>query len=102
MPAPRFEQGQTVSAVQRGTLVVAPPGPYRVLKALPADNYGQRSYRLTSAVDGHERVVPEANLIEAPDVGVPAQLGFRDTKPKQEPSGDLADLISKLIRGDER
>lgn len=52
----------------------APPGPYVVLRRLPADEFGRWSYHLACRSDGHERVVPERYLF-AVRVAVPANDG---------------------------
>lgn len=46
----------------------APPGPYRVIRRLPADEFRRWSYHLASQVDGHERVVPERYLTPLPQL----------------------------------
>ena len=65
MPAPRYRDGQTVCIEPNSApdAPYAPPGPYTVLRTLPADDFGRWFYRIASRVDGHERVVGERYLV---------------------------------------
>lgn len=55
----------------------AAPGPYRVIRRLPADEFRRWSYHLASQVDGHERVVAERYLAPLPQAAA-AVTGPRD------------------------
>jgi hypothetical protein len=56
----KFKVGQTVIVAPRryeGT----PEGTFTVVRAVPTE-HGVRQYRIKSNVDGHERIVSEAEL----------------------------------------
>ena len=56
----KFETGETVSlAVRR--YEDAPEGPFTIVRVMPTER-GVKQYRIRSNVDGHERIVSEAQL----------------------------------------
>ena len=59
MPHHRFRVGQTVVAPSGVRDALIPPGPYVIVRLLPADG-GEPHYRVKSAADGHERALLEA------------------------------------------
>lgn len=60
MNASKYQPGQTVMMVAR-RYERTPPGSFRIVRLLPTEN-GMKQYRVQSVVDGHERVVSEAEL----------------------------------------
>ncbi len=56
----KYKSGQTVRVVPR-SYEAAPQGSFRIVRTLPTE-HGIRQYRIQSTVDGHERVVSEAEL----------------------------------------
>jgi hypothetical protein len=54
----RFQLGQIISV--RGSVVL--PGPFRIVRLLPPSESGVPQYRVTSIVDGHDRVFPETAM----------------------------------------
>jgi hypothetical protein len=61
MPYHRFKVGQTVVAPSGVRDALMPPGPYVIVRLLPADG-GEPHYRVKSAADGHERALLEGQL----------------------------------------
>jgi hypothetical protein len=60
MSGSKYQPGQTVTMIPR-RFERTPPGSFRIVRLLPAEN-GTTQYRVQSTVDGHERVVSEAEL----------------------------------------
>jgi hypothetical protein len=57
----RFKVGQTVVAPTGGPGALIPRGPHLVVRLLPASG-SELQYRICSSVDGHDRVVTEAQI----------------------------------------
>jgi hypothetical protein len=67
MPSHKFQVGETVyvrRAVRRAVSRNAPGGAYEVTKQLP-HNGREFEYRVKSASEDHERVMPESELTKA-------------------------------------
>lgn len=58
----KFRTGEIVR-FSPGPFGHGPPGNYRIVRLLPADNI-ENQYRLKHASDGHERVVRESQIEE--------------------------------------
>ena len=58
--AHKFRAGQTVNVIPR-RMEHTPKGSFKVVRLLPAER-GINQYRIKSSVDGHERVVMEAEI----------------------------------------
>lgn len=58
--AHKFKPGQTVTVVVR-RYESTPAGRFRIVRALPTEQ-GIKQYRIQSVMDGHERVVSEAEI----------------------------------------
>jgi hypothetical protein len=56
----KFKPGQTVLIAER-RYEHTPSGTFTVVRAMPTE-HGVRNYRVRSNVDGHERIVTEAEL----------------------------------------
>jgi hypothetical protein len=63
MPSHKFQVGETVY-VMRAVSRNAPDGAYEVTKQLP-HNGQEFEYRIKSASEDHERVMPESELTKA-------------------------------------
>jgi hypothetical protein len=61
MPRFKFQVGQTVTLIPSRLDPHVPAGTYVIQRQLPAEGNDLR-YRVKSNQDGHERVVPEAQL----------------------------------------
>ena len=61
MPYHRFRVGQTVVAPSGVRDALIPPGPYIVVRLLPAEG-GEPHYRVKSAADGHARALLEGQI----------------------------------------
>ena len=61
MPAHRFRVGQTVMVPSSGPQGAIPPGPYAIVRLLPAED-GEPHYRVKSSVDSHERALLESQI----------------------------------------
>ena len=61
MPTYKFKAGQTVRITSNryGANV---NGVFQIVRPLPVERDGEVTYRVKSSMDGHERVVPEADI----------------------------------------
>jgi hypothetical protein len=61
MSPPKFHQGDRVVVIQNQNNPNVRPGVYTITRVMPASADGFQ-YRAKSAMDTHERVLPEAQL----------------------------------------
>lgn len=67
MTAHKFKAGQSVTVAVR-RFEASRGGRFHIVRILPTE-HGVKQYRIRSDVDGHERVVSEAELVFEPQVG---------------------------------
>jgi hypothetical protein len=99
MPYHRFQVGQTVVAPSGVRDALIPPGPYIVVRLLPADG-GEPHYRVKSTADGHERALLEGQL--RPVVAKPAPETERAPAAKPRPAVRQRAAAAKLAPGEKR
>jgi hypothetical protein len=99
MPYHRFKVGQTVVAPSGVRDALIPPGPYIVVRLLPADG-GAPHYRVKSTADGHERALLEGQL--RPVVAKPAPETERAPAAKPSPAVRQRAAAAKLAPGEKR
>lgn len=67
MTAHKFKAGQAVTVAAR-RFEASRGGRFHIVRILPTE-HGIKQYRVKSDVDGHERVVSEAELVFEPQAG---------------------------------
>ena len=61
MAAPKYRVGQSVAVVGNAPGQPKPPGSFKIVRIMPAER-GVQQYRIKSDLDGHERMVIEADI----------------------------------------
>ena len=97
MPYHRFRVGQTVVAPSGVRDALIPPGPYIVVRLLPADG-GEPHYRVKSTADGHERALLEGQIRPV----VPEPEAERAPAAKPRPAVRQRAAAAKLAPGETR